>query len=160
MCRIAVYPGTFDPITNGHLDLMKRCLRLFDKVIIAVAHNPRKKPLFPLEERVGFIIEAADGWENITVEPFNNLLIEFVRDHKAQVIVKGLRAVSDFEYELQLSSMNRKLDNNIETVFMMPSDEHSFLSSRMIKEIASLGGDIGEMVPETVVRGLKRMFHL
>ena len=160
MCRVAVYPGTFDPITNGHLDLMKRCLRLFDKAVIAVAHNPRKKPLFSLEERVSFITEATDGWENITVEPFNNLLIEFVRDHKAQVIVKGLRAVSDFEYELQLSSMNRKLDNNIETVFMMPSDEHSFLSSRMIKEIASLGGDIGEMVPETVVRGLKRMFHL
>jgi pantetheine-phosphate adenylyltransferase len=156
--RIAVYPGTFDPVSNGHLDLMKRGLEIFDKLIVAVALNPDKNPLFTIDERVGFIKEAVKGWKNIEVEFFDDLLIEYAKRKKADVIVKGLRAVSDFEYELQMSLMNRRLDSHIETVFMMPSEEYSFLSSRILKEVALLHGDIRGMVPPGVAEGLERKF--
>ncbi|MEK7846233.1 MAG: pantetheine-phosphate adenylyltransferase [Nitrospinota bacterium] len=155
---IAVYPGTFDPISNGHLDLIKRGLRIFDKLIVAVASNPRKSPLFTIDERVNFIKEAVKGLKNIEVESFNGLLIGFAKEKGANVIVKGLRAVSDFEYELQMSLMNRRLDTHIETVFMMPSEEYSFLSSRILKEVASLNGDVSGMVPKAVVEGLRKKF--
>lgn len=156
--RIAVYPGTFDPVSNGHLDLVKRGLRIFDKVIVAVAHNPRKNPIFSIEERVGFIKEAVKGWKDVEVESFGGLLIDYVKKKKADVIIKGLRAVSDFEYELQMSLMNRRLDTHIETVFMMPSEEYSFLSSKILKEVAALNGDVRGMVPTAVVNGLRRKF--
>ena len=156
--RTAVYPGTFDPVSNGHLDLIKRGLRIFDKVIVAVALNPAKNPLFNIDERVNFIREAVKVWKNVEVEAFDNLLIDYVKKKKADVIIKGLRAVSDFEHELQMSLMNRRLDTHIETVFMMPSEEYSFLSSKVLKEVASLKGDIRGMVPSAVVEGLKRKF--
>lgn len=156
--RVAVYPGTFDPLSNGHIDLIKRGLRIFDKLIVGVALNPGKKPLFSVEERVGFIKEAVKGWKNVEVESFGDLLIDYVKRKKADVIIKGLRAVSDFEYELQMSLMNRRLDTHVETVFMMPSEEYSFLSSRILKEVASLHGDIRGMVPPAVIKGLRRKF--
>lgn len=156
--RTAVYPGTFDPVSNGHLDLIKRGLRIFDKLIVAVALNPTKNPLFNIDERVYFIREAVKVWKNVEVEAFDNLLIDYVKKKKADVIIKGLRAVSDFEHELQMSLMNRRLDTHIETVFMMPSEEYSFLSSKVLKEVASLKGDIRGMVPPAVVEGLKRKF--
>ena len=156
--RTAVYPGTFDPVSNGHLDLIKRGLRIFDKLIVAVALNPTKNPLFNIDERVNFIREAVKVWKNVEVEAFDNLLIDYVKKKKADVIIKGLRAVSDFEHELQMSLMNRRLDTHIETVFMMPSEEYSFLSSKVLKEVASLKGDIRGMVPSAVVEGLKRKF--
>jgi pantetheine-phosphate adenylyltransferase len=155
---VAVYPGTFDPVSNGHLDLVKRGLRIFDKVIMAVALNPGKNPIFSIDERVGFIREAVKGWKNVEIESFGGLLIDYVKRKKANVIVKGLRAVSDFEYELQLSLMNRRLDTHIETVFMMPSEEYSFLSSKILKEVAALNGDVRGMVPSVVVEGLRRKF--
>ncbi len=157
--RTAVYPGTFDPVSNGHLDLIKRGLRIFDKVIVAVALNPTKNPLFNIAERVYFIREAVKVWKNVEVESFDNLLIDYVKKKKADVIIKGLRAVSDFEHELQMSLMNRRLDTHIETVFMMPSEEYSFLSSKVLKEVASLNGDIRGMVPPAVVDGLRRKFR-
>ncbi len=156
--RIAVYPGTFDPVSNGHLDLIKRGLRIFDKVIVAVALNPGKNPIFSIDERVSFIKEAVRGWKNVEIESFDGLLIDYVKRKKANVIVKGLRAVSDFEYELQLSLMNRRLDTHIETIFMMPSEEYSFLSSKILKEVAALNGDVRGMVPPSVVEGLRRKF--
>ncbi|MBI5749333.1 MAG: pantetheine-phosphate adenylyltransferase [Nitrospinae bacterium] len=156
--RTAVYPGTFDPVSNGHLDLIKRGLRIFDKLIVAVALNPTKNPLFNIDERVYFIREAVKVWKNVEVEAFDNLLIDYVKKKKADVIIKGLRAVSDFEHELQMSLMNRRLDTHIETVFMMPSEEYSFLSSKVLKEVASLKGDIRGMVPPAVVEGLRRKF--
>jgi len=157
--RTAVYPGTFDPVSNGHLDLIKRGLRIFDKVIVAVALNLTKNPLFNIAERVYFIREAVKVWKNVEVESFDNLLIDYVKKKKADVIIKGLRAVSDFEHELQMSLMNRRLDTHIETVFMMPSEEYSFLSSKVLKEVASLNGDIRGMVPPAVVDGLRRKFR-
>ncbi|MBI3599504.1 MAG: pantetheine-phosphate adenylyltransferase [Nitrospinae bacterium] len=157
--KAAVYPGTFDPVSNGHLDLIKRGLRIFDKVIVAVALNPGKSPIFSIDERVGFIREAVKGWKNVEIESFGGLLIDYVKRKKANVIVKGLRAVSDFEYELQLSLMNRRLDTHIETIFMMPSEEYSFLSSKILKEVAALNGDIRGMVPAVVVKGLRRKFR-
>lgn len=156
--RTAVYPGTFDPVSNGHLDLIKRGLRIFDKLIVAVALNPTKNPLFNIDERVYFIREAVKVWKNVEVEAFDNLLIDYVKKKKVDVIIKGLRAISDFEHELQMSLMNRRLDTHIETVFMMPSEEYSFLSSNVLKEVASLKGDIRGMVPSAVVEGLKRKF--
>ena len=158
--KVAVYPGTFDPVTNGHLDLIKRCLEIFDRVIVAVAHSPKKNPLFSVEERVEFIKEATHSWKNIEVNSFDCLLVDFVDRCGGDVIVKGLRAVSDFEYELQLSLMNRRLANKIESIFMMPSEEFSFLSSKVIKEVVNLGGDVKGMVTPAVMEGLKRKFEI
>ncbi len=152
--RIAVYPGTFDPVTNGHIDLVRRGAKLFDGVVVAVADNLRKKPLFSVTTRVDLIKEATSDLECVTVKPFFNLLVDFAREEGAAVIVKGLRAVSDFDYELQLSLTNRRLAPDIESVFMMPSEEYSFISSTMIKEISSMGGDVSSMVPDVVAKEL------
>lgn len=148
--RIAVYPGTFDPVTNGHLDIIRRSLNMFDKLIVAVAHNPGKDPVFSVEERVGLINSATKEWKNIQVDHFGNLLTDYMKSVKSKVIVRGLRAVTDYEFELQMGLMNRALDPSIETIFLIPSEVYSFLSSRIIKEIARLNGNIKGMVPEAV----------
>ena len=152
--RIAIYPGTFDPVTNGHIDIIRRAQNICDHLIVSVALNPRKNPLFPIEERVDFIIKGLNGLKNIEVLPFDNLLIDFAKENRASVIIKGLRAVSDFEYELQMGLMNRNLDQSIETLFMIPSQEFSFLSSSFVKEIAKHGGDIQKLVPKAVAKKL------
>lgn len=156
----AVYPGTFDPVTNGHLDLIKRGLNIFDNLIVAVAYNPFKKPIFSVEERVDFIKESTKGLEGLTIVSFDGLLIDLMKEERSNIIIKGLRAVSDFEYELQLSLMNRRLDSSVETVFMMPSEEYTFLSSKIIKEVASLAGNVSEMVPDVVTKALHKKFNL
>ncbi len=153
----AIYPGTFDPVTYGHLDIMQRALNLVDRLIVAVAHNPKKNPVFSIEDRVGFIRDSVKDLKNIEVYPFSNLLTEFADTHQATVIIKGLRAVSDLEYELQMGLMNRNLNNMLETVFMIPSQEYSFLSSSFVKEIARHGGDVTTMVPKNVIEGLSKV---
>ena len=156
--RVAIYPGTFDPVTFGHIDIMRRALKIFDCVIIAVALNPNKDPLFPLEKRVTFIKEATKNLKNLEVLPFDNLLINLAHSKKASVVIKGLRAISDFEFELQMGLMNRTLDEKIETLFMIPSQEFSFLSSNLVKETARHGGDVSKLVPKIVFKELKKAF--
>lgn len=155
----AVYPGTFDPVSHGHIDLMRRGAALFDEIVVAVAKNDKKKPLFTLEERAAFIRESTADLPNLSVVSFETLLVDCARHHGARVILKGLRAVSDFDYELQMSLINRRLAPDIETVFMMPSEEYSFVSSTMIKEVASLGGDVSSIVPATVLAALRERFR-
>ena len=155
--RIAIYPGTFDPVTNGHLDIIRRAVDIFDKLIVSVALNPRKNPLFPIEDRVNFIQQGLKGLKNVETLPFDNLLTDFARENNASIIIKGLRAVSDFEYELQMGLMNRNLDESIETLFMIPSQEYSFLSSSFVKEIAKHGGDVHKLVPKTVAKRLLKI---
>ncbi|NIY14959.1 MAG: pantetheine-phosphate adenylyltransferase [Nitrospinaceae bacterium] len=155
--RTAIYPGTFDPVTLGHLDIMQRASRLCDRLIVAVALNPAKNPVFPIEDRVRFIQESLDGQEGIEVLPFDTLLTNFASSHHATIIVKGLRAVSDFEYELQMGLMNRNLNDDLETIFLIPSQEYSFLSSSFVREIAKHGGDIGKMVPPCVQQGFSKI---
>lgn len=151
---LAVYPGSFDPITNGHLDIIERGSRLFDRVIVAILGNPEKAPLFSVEERVSLIAASVSSLPNVTVEAFSGLLVNYVRSRGAQVIVRGLRAVSDFEYEFQMALMNRRLDPEVETVFMMPAEAYSYLSARLVKEVASLGGDVSGLVPAPVARAI------
>ncbi|NWF75276.1 MAG: pantetheine-phosphate adenylyltransferase [Nitrospirae bacterium] len=158
MKKTAIYPGTFDPITNGHLDLIKRALRIFDNVIIAVAPSYKKQPLFSLKERLYMIDIAVKKFKRIKIETFNGLLVDYVKRRKGIAILRGLRAVSDFEYELQMAHMNRKLDTDIETVFMMPSEEYSFLTSSIVKEVASFGGSVRNLVPKEVEQALKEKF--
>ncbi len=155
---IAIYPGTFDPATHGHLDLITRAAKLFDEVIVGVAENRDKTPLFTLDERVEMLKQAADGLDNVRVIGFNKLLIDCAREYNADTILRGLRAVSDFEYEFQLAAMNRHLDPGIETTFLTPSENYAFLSSTLIKEVASLGGDVTEFVPPQVNKALKRAY--
>ncbi|MEE9523206.1 MAG: pantetheine-phosphate adenylyltransferase [Thermodesulfovibrionales bacterium] len=150
MSKIGICPGTFDPFTNGHLDIVQRSMRIFEKVIIAVAAIPKKKPLFDIDRRTGLIRESTEHLENVEVEAFDGLLVDYVKSKKGVAIVRGLRAISDFEYEMQMALMNRRLDTLIETVFMMPSEEYSFLTSTMVKEVASLGGDVHGLVPSCV----------
>ncbi len=150
----ALYPGTFDPITSGHSDLVRRATRVFDKVIVAVAANPAKRPLFTLEQRVSLASQVLAGISGVTVVGFDNLLIQCVRQHGARVILRGLRAVSDFEFEFQLAGMNRRLDPEIETVFMTPSERETFVSASLVKEIALLGGDVTEFVHPVVKAAL------
>ncbi len=150
----ALYPGTFDPITSGHSDLVRRATHVFDKVIVAVAANPAKRPLFTLEERVSLASQVLAGMSGVTVVGFDNLLIQCVRQHGARVILRGLRAVSDFEFEFQLAGMNRRLDPEIETVFMTPSERETFVSASLVKEIALLGGDVTEFVHPRVKAAL------
>jgi pantetheine-phosphate adenylyltransferase len=151
---IAVYPGTFDPVTNGHSDLVHRASRLFDRVIVAIAENPAKTPLFDLDRRVDMVKKVLDGIDNVEVCGFSDLLVDFTRQQNANVILRGLRAVSDFEFEMQLASMNRRLDNTIETVFMTPAEETSFISASLVKEIALHGGDVSQFVHKAVVEEL------
>lgn len=155
----AIYPGTFDPITNGHYDLVQRAARLCDQVVVAIAKgggNAGKTPVFSLEERVALAKVVLSELPNVEVCGFDSLLIEFVREQQAQVILRGLRAVSDFEYEFQLASMNRRLDSSVETIFMTPAEQQAFISSSLVREIASLGGDITPFVHPDVATALKR----
>src|ERR1700744_3659681 len=154
--RTAIYPGSFDPLTNGHLDVVQRAAKLFDRVVVAVAKNEGKNPLFTLEERLALVKTAVAHLPNVEADTFDGLLVEYVVEKKAQAIVRGLRAVSDFEFEFQLALMNRKLNENIETIFMMPKDTYTFLSSRIVKEIARLGGDVKPFVPDVVEKALKK----
>ena len=154
MTVVAVYPGTFDPITNGHSDLVQRAAGLFDKVIVGIAANPGKTPLFDLAQRVAMAEQVLSHLENVEVCGFSELLVDFVKAKKAKVILRGLRAVSDFEYEMQLASMNRHLEHTLETVFMTPSEETSFISASLVKEIALHGGDVSPFVHEEIVEAL------
>ncbi len=154
--RLAVYPGTFDPITNGHLDIIERGSRLFDRINVAILENLDKSPLFSLEERVALIQEAVSPWPHVSVSTFSGLLVDYGRRIGAHAIVRGLRAVSDFEYEFQMALMNRRLDPAVETVFMMPAEAYSYLSSRLVKEVASLGGDVSGLVPPPVARAIQQ----
>jgi len=147
---VAVYPGTFDPITNGHLDIIERGSRLFDRVIVAILENPEKDPLLTLEERRGLILAATARLKNVDVESFAGLLTDYARSKGARVIVRGLRAISDFEYEFQMGLMNRRLNPVMETVFMMPNEAYSYLSSRLVKEVVLLGGSVRGLVPPEV----------
>ncbi len=159
--KIALYPGTFDPITNGHIDLIKRALKIFDKIIVAIGENPSKTPLFTLEERIFMIkksLEELDLLDKVEVDSFSGLLVDFAKQKGASVIIRGLRAVSDFEYEMQLALMNRKLSNSMDTIFLMPSLKYIFLSSSIIKEAAKFGGNVEDLVPKIVFRKLKEKF--
>ncbi|MFH0925947.1 MAG: pantetheine-phosphate adenylyltransferase [bacterium] len=160
MTKMAVYPGTFDPITNGHLDIIERSAPLFDKLIVAVAPNIQKGPLFTLEERVQMVNLAVKNLPgDIKVDVLEGLLIKYVEKKKAKVIVKGLRVISDFEYEFQMALINRKLNKDIETIFMMPSENYIYLSSRMIKEIATFSADLKDFIPPHVEKMLKEKFQ-
>ncbi len=152
--RRAVYPGSYDPITNGHIDIIERGRKIFDHLIIAVLKNPGKEPLFSLEERIEIVQELYGSDTGVTVESFDGLLVEFAAARQAQLVVRGIRYVSDFEYEFQMALMNRRLDSNIETVFMLPSESYSYVSSRLVKEIFQFGGSIKGLVPECVERRL------
>jgi len=149
--RIAVYPGSFDPLHNGHLDIIDRCLPIFDEVVVAVLLNEGKKPLFSSEERVAMIQELLRDRPHCRVESFSGLLVDFMDQKQARTVVRGLRAVSDFEYEFQMALMNRRLNPRVETVFLMPKEDYSYLSSRLVKEVFSLGGNVEGLVPQTVL---------
>jgi len=159
MKKIAVYPGSFDPITFGHLDIINRALKIFDEVIIAVAHNEQKKPLFTVEERVDMIKSVMKDNTRATVDTFDGLLVDYARSCKAQAIVRGLRAISDFEYELQMAQINRGISREVETVFLMTSVFYSFLSSSIVKEVHSLKGPIDGLVPPLVKKALDAKFN-
>lgn len=156
--KTIVYPGTFDPITNGHIDLVERATRLFDKVIVGIAISERKNPLFSIEQRVQLAQEALSHLNNVEVRSFDYLTIAFVNDCKATGVLRGLRAVSDFEFEFQLANMNRALAPNVESIFLTPAQQYSFVSSSLIREIASLDGDIAEFVPGNVLQALNKKF--
>ncbi|HXI03617.1 MAG TPA: pantetheine-phosphate adenylyltransferase [Candidatus Saccharimonadales bacterium] len=147
---IAVYPGTFDPVTNGHVDIIERGSRLFDKVLVAILENPEKDPMFTVRERMSLIQASTRHLGNVEVEAFAGLLIDYARARKVRAIVRGLRAVSDFEYELQMAMMNRRLSSEVETVFMMPNEAYSYLSSRLVREVVALGGSVTGLVPKEV----------
>jgi pantetheine-phosphate adenylyltransferase len=152
--RIAVYPGTFDPLTSGHEDLVRRASKLFERIIIGVAESRSKRPLFTLAERVEIAREVLTGYSNVEIYGFDCLLMDFMRQHGASVIIRGLRAVSDFEYEFQMAGMNRNLYPDVETVFLTPSDQYMFVSATMVREIATLGGDVSKFVPAQVQKRL------
>jgi pantetheine-phosphate adenylyltransferase len=156
--RRAIYPGSFDPITNGHLDVIERARKLFDEVVVAVAHNDEKQPLFSLNDRLDLLRETAGKIDNVRIAEFEGLLVEFARNEEAGVVIRGLRAISDFEFEFQMALMNRKLDSEVETIFLMPKEEYTYLSSRIVKEIARLGGDVSGFVPACVAKALSRKF--
>jgi pantetheine-phosphate adenylyltransferase len=156
MHRIAVYPGTFDPITNGHIDIIKRASALFDKVYVAIADSGAKGPLFDMDERVSMAKAATSELPNVAVERFGGLVVDYVRSKKSKVVLRGLRMISDFEYEFQMALTNRKLAGDIETIFMMPNECYSYLASKLIKEATALGADVSCFVPDVVVRALKR----
>ncbi|TBL77893.1 pantetheine-phosphate adenylyltransferase [Paenibacillus thalictri] len=155
---IAVYPGSFDPVTNGHLDIIRRSAQVFDKLIVAVLNNTSKSPLFSLEERQALLAEVTKDLPNVEIDTFRDLTINYVRQKNARLIVRGLRAISDFEWEMQLASTNSKLDDEIETMFMMTAPEYSFLSSSIVKEIAKFHGPVGDLVPHAVEQALLQKY--
>ncbi|MBR9793813.1 MAG: pantetheine-phosphate adenylyltransferase [Gammaproteobacteria bacterium] len=155
----AIYPGTFDPITNGHADLIERASRMFDEVIVGIAANPSKKPLFSLEERVSLISTVTSELDNVTVIGFSGLLAEFARTENATILIRGLRAVADFEYEFQLANMNRRLNPDLESVFLTPSEENSFISSTLVKEVALHHGDVAQFCHPAVKAALEKRLH-
>lgn len=157
--RRAIYPGSFDPPTNGHLDVIQRACRLFDEVIISVTVNEAKDALFTIEERIGLLRLTTGRFANARVARFDGLLVEFARRHDAGAVIRGLRAVSDFEYEFQMALMNRKLEASVETIFLMPREEYTYLSSRLVKEIARLGGNVSAFVPESISKALRTKFR-
>jgi pantetheine-phosphate adenylyltransferase len=152
---VAIYPGTFDPVTNGHLDLIGRGERMFDRLIVAVLKNVDKEPLFALSERIEMVREVTKQWDSVEVDVFDGLLVEYARKRGAGVILRGIRAVSDYEYELQMALMNRKLEPRLETVFMLPGESYSYLSARLVREIAQLGGPLTGLVPSVVEQRLR-----
>ena len=154
--RRAIYPGSFDPVTNGHLDVIERARKLFDEVVVAVAHNDQKQPYFTLKERLSFLGQVTASLNGVKVLPLDGLLVEFAVRQNAHAIVRGLRAVSDFEFEFQMALMNRKLEATVETIFLMPKEEYTYLSSRIVKEVARLGGDVAQFAPVCVVEGFAR----
>jgi len=147
---LAIYPGSFDPVTNGHLDLIERGAKIFDRLVVAVLRNLEKEPLFAVKERVEMLREVTRQWPNVEIDVFDGLLMDYARQKKAHVILRGIRAISDYEYELQMALMNRKLEPKIETVFMMPAEAFSYLSSKLVREIARLGGSVKDLVPTLV----------
>jgi pantetheine-phosphate adenylyltransferase len=152
---IAIYPGSFDPLTNGHVDIIGRGSRVFDKIVIAVLINLEKAPLFTVPERVEIAREAFHEWTNVEVDTFDGLLVDYARSRRANVIVRGLRAVSDFEFEMQMALMNRRLNPDVETVFMMPAEPYTYVSSRLVKEVVALGGSVHGLVPDSVEKRLR-----
>jgi pantetheine-phosphate adenylyltransferase len=158
MERTAVYPGSFDPITNGHVDIINRGLKIFERIIVAVLENPKKRPLFATKERVRMIEAIFADHTNLEVKSFGGLLVDFANENNAQIVIRGLRAISDFEYEFQMTLMNRKLNPEIETLFMMPNIRYSFLSSNLVKEVSMLGGQLKELVPEAVEKKLHEAY--
>ncbi|AIA69173.1 phosphopantetheine adenylyltransferase [Pectobacterium atrosepticum SCRI1043] len=159
MTTKAIYPGTFDPLTNGHLDLLTRAARLFDHVVLAIAASPSKNTLFTLDERVALANDATQHLSNVEVIGFSDLMVHFAQQQKANILVRGLRAVADFEYELQLAKMNHHLMPTLESVFLMPSEEWSFISSSLVKEVARHGGDVTHFLPDAIVRALLEKLH-
>lgn len=156
--KIAVYPGSFDPITNGHIDVIERASKIFDKVIIAVGDNPEKKPLFTIQERIDMIKEVTKNLKGIEVDGFQGLLLDYVKKKGSKIIIRGLRAVSDFEFEFQRALLNRKIDNDVETIFIMTKEDYVFLNSSIIKEMAMFGGSVKNLVPVIVQKKLKEKF--
>ncbi|OIO35782.1 MAG: pantetheine-phosphate adenylyltransferase [Candidatus Omnitrophica bacterium CG1_02_44_16] len=156
MCQRAIYPGTFDPVTNGHIDVIKRAVKLFSEVIVAVAPNLEKAPLFTVEERVSLLKESLADIEGVTVASFKGLVVDFARKNKINIVIRGLRMLSDFEYEFQMALTNRKFDDSIETVFLMPSESYSYVSSKLLKEAATLGADVSYFLPPSVESALKK----
>jgi pantetheine-phosphate adenylyltransferase len=152
---VAIYPGSFDPLTNGHVDIIHRGSRLFDRIIVAVLVNIEKAPLFTVPERVEIARETFQGWPNVEVDTFDGLLVDYARRKGANVIVRGLRAISDFEFEMQMALMNRRLNGDVETVFMMPAEPYTYVSSRLVKEVVALGGSVSGLVPEMVEERLR-----
>ena len=156
--RTVVYPGTFDPITNGHLDVIVRALTLFDRVIVAVAHNPNKAPLFSVDERLALIRASTDGFGAVTVDHFTGLVVDYAQGHEAVAVIRGLRAISDFEFEFQMALMNRHMMPDIATVFLMPHDRYTHLNATIIREIAGFGGDVADFVPPVVKQALDKKY--
>jgi len=156
MCQIALYPGTFDPVTNGHIDLIVRAHEIFHDVIVAVAHNPHKQPIFSVKERVEMLKQAVEGMDGVTVTHFDGLVVDFAHKMKAKVLVRGVRMLADFEYEFQMALTNRKISSDIETIFLMPHESYSYLSAKLIKEAASLGADLSAFVPDFVGKALQK----
>jgi len=157
--KIAVYPGSFDPVTNGHLDIVRRASRIFDLTYVAISENPRKNPLFTLEERRALLEEAVQGIAKVEVEVFTGLLVHYAKGKRATAIIRGLRAVSDFDYEFQMALLNRKLEPEVETVYLMPSEEYSYINSTIVKEVAHLGGKLDCFLPPVVARALREKIH-
>ncbi len=155
---VALYPGSFDPLTNGHLSLIQRGLKMFDRLIVAIAVNPKKSPLFSVDERKKLILEAVANDPRVEVDDFSGLMVEYAKRRGIAVVLRGLRAVSDFEYEFQLANMNRKLNPALETVFMMTGEDYFYISSNLVREVASLGGDVTGLVPTNVLEGLKTKY--